>query len=213
MPEDSNKLIEKWRDQHYDKITSWARSKGYGDRAEDIASMVMTRIIDLERKFSRSYQSKILGEKKVMTRWADVRHSPKSAKAKRLIRTLRRTPERQEEQAEDPTDEADSPRRASLSDDFPSDKRSPLDALVGEQVTEEIMKAVGRLDPKYRSVVLLRLEGYTHKEIAETLGISKNTSRSRLKRGRREVRKTLLRWWKRRKSSMALAWQEPLEAE
>ena len=197
MPKDSNKIIVKWHDQYRGKIASWARSKGFGDIAEDIESRVFTRIIDLERKVSRSHDPKDSREKKMMERWADVRHDPKSAKARRLILTLRRTAERQEDEAANPRDKAGNPRTESLSDDPPSDEPGSLDALVGQQVSEEVMKAIERLDPKYRSVVLLRLESYTHKEIAEKLGIPRKTSRSRLKRGLDKVRKTLLQWWKR----------------
>lgn len=49
----------------------------------------------------------------------------------------------------------------------------------------ELMKLVGQLPTGFRTVFnLYVLEGYCHKEIAEMLGISENTSRSQLQRAR-----------------------------
>jgi len=50
---------------------------------------------------------------------------------------------------------------------------------------EEITKLISRLSPKYRIVFnLYAIEGYSHKEIGEKLGISEGTSKSNLSRAR-----------------------------
>lgn len=50
---------------------------------------------------------------------------------------------------------------------------------------KELVKLVASLPPGYRTVFnMYVVEGYSHKEIAEALGISENTSRSQLLRAR-----------------------------
>lgn len=52
--------------------------------------------------------------------------------------------------------------------------------------------ALGRLSEKLRTVIVLKeLEGLSYEEIAETLGISMGTVKSRLSRARTELRKIL----------------------
>ena len=74
---------------------------------------------------------------------------------------------------------------------------SPIDALT----LEEVMKAVQKLSLTYRSVFnLYIIEGYSHKEIADTLGVSENTSKSQYSRARAFLRNQLEkveRDWKR----------------
>ncbi|MGH7631294.1 MAG: RNA polymerase sigma factor [Gemmatimonadales bacterium] len=57
----------------------------------------------------------------------------------------------------------------------------------------DVERALARLPPGYREVVVLHeLEGYTHEEIAELLGIEPGTSKSQLHHARRRLR-TLIR--------------------
>ncbi len=57
---------------------------------------------------------------------------------------------------------------------------------------EDIYAMVLRLPPGYRTVFnLYAIEGYAHKEIAETLGISENTSKSQLSKARAMLKKML----------------------
>ena len=65
------------------------------------------------------------------------------------------------------------------------------DAL--SQVTEkEILAAIQTLSPAYRSVFnLYVIEGYSHKEIANQLGITESTSRSNLVKARHKLRAIL----------------------
>jgi RNA polymerase sigma-70 factor (ECF subfamily) len=56
----------------------------------------------------------------------------------------------------------------------------------------DLEAALTRLPPGYRTVILLHdVEGFTHEEIGEKLGISANTSKSQLSRGRRLLRSLL----------------------
>lgn len=58
---------------------------------------------------------------------------------------------------------------------------------------EMMMKAVQELPDGYRVVFnLYVVEGFNHREIAESLGISENTSKSQLSRARRYLRNLLI---------------------
>lgn len=60
-----------------------------------------------------------------------------------------------------------------------------FDYIVSEISAREILEIVQELSPQYRLVFnLYAIEGYTHKEIAEKLGISQGTSKSNLSRAR-----------------------------
>ena len=55
---------------------------------------------------------------------------------------------------------------------------------------EIIMEAIQQLSPSYRTVFnLYVLEDYSHKEIAEMLGISEGTSKSNLSKARYNIQK------------------------
>ena len=56
----------------------------------------------------------------------------------------------------------------------------------------DVERALARLPPRYREVVVLHeLEGFTHEEIAELLGIEPGTSKSQLHHARRRLRSLL----------------------
>ena len=56
----------------------------------------------------------------------------------------------------------------------------------------DLEAALTRLPSGYRTVIVLHdVEGYTHEEIGQRLGISANTSKSQLSRGRRLLRSLL----------------------
>jgi len=53
----------------------------------------------------------------------------------------------------------------------------------------DVERALAQLPPRYREVVVLHeLEGFTHEEIAELLGIEPGTSKSQLHQARRRLR-------------------------
>ena len=59
---------------------------------------------------------------------------------------------------------------------------------------EEIIRAIQKLTPGYRTVFnLFVIEGFTHDEISEKLGISTGTSKSNLAKARRQLQKILYR--------------------
>jgi RNA polymerase sigma-70 factor, ECF subfamily len=73
----------------------------------------------------------------------------------------------------------------------------PLDAeppvsdreLEGTPARIDVERALAQLPPRYREVMVLHeLEGYTHEEIAELLGIEPGTSKSQLHHARRRLR-------------------------
>jgi RNA polymerase sigma-70 factor (ECF subfamily) len=80
-------------------------------------------------------------------------------------------------------------------------RREPLDSLDGDiaeaapaRVEDrlDLEAAVRRLPPGYRAVLILHdIEGHTHEEIADLLGLEAGTSKSQLSRARRAVRRWL----------------------
>lgn len=57
----------------------------------------------------------------------------------------------------------------------------------------EIIKAIRKLTPAYRTILnLYIIEGYTHQEIAEKLGIAEGTSKSNLSKAKVQLQKLLL---------------------
>lgn len=73
--------------------------------------------------------------------------------------------------------------------DVAYDLRSCDEDALGKLNVEEIIKALQQLSPIYRSVFnLYVVEGYSHKEVSEILGISESTSRSNLVKARIKLR-------------------------
>jgi len=68
-----------------------------------------------------------------------------------------------------------------------------FDAHIVERMSaDEILLVIKELPDGYRTVFNLNIiEGYTHKEIGEMLGISENTSKSQLSRARASLQKKL----------------------
>jgi RNA polymerase sigma-70 factor (ECF subfamily) len=69
-----------------------------------------------------------------------------------------------------------------------------IDAAVAEQFAEHIdlETAIAALPPGYRAVLVLHdVEGFTHDEIGERLGITAGTSKGQLFKARRAVRARL----------------------
>ena len=67
----------------------------------------------------------------------------------------------------------------------------PEAALLDRTVDTEVTDALGELPEKFRTVVLLDVEGFSYKEIAEILSIPIGTVMSRLHRGRKFLQKRL----------------------
>ncbi len=77
------------------------------------------------------------------------------------------------------------------------DKADQVSGVAGDETLEEITadeisNVISELSPKYRMVFnLYAIEGYSHKEISEMLGISEGTSKSNLSRARSVLQEKL----------------------
>ncbi|HLJ49567.1 MAG TPA: sigma-70 family RNA polymerase sigma factor [Bryobacteraceae bacterium] len=75
---------------------------------------------------------------------------------------------------------------------FPDTGRSPFDLAVNEEARELLEEALGKLNPKFRTAVVLRdIEELSYEEIAAVLELSLGTVKSRIMRGRETLRRTL----------------------
>jgi RNA polymerase sigma factor (sigma-70 family) len=73
------------------------------------------------------------------------------------------------------------------------DREPDYDKLQDHLEEEDLLKMIQQLPAGYRIVFnLYAIEGYSHKEIANQLGISENTSKSQLSRARTYLQKMLL---------------------
>lgn len=64
--------------------------------------------------------------------------------------------------------------------------------VVSDFSAQDILKAVQKLPPAYRAVFnLYVIEGYSHKEVSEELGITESTSRSNLVKARNRLKDML----------------------
>jgi len=78
---------------------------------------------------------------------------------------------------------------ARLAVQLPDLARGPDEALHGRRLEAVLEEAIGRLEPKYREVLVLRdVEGLSAAEVAEVLGLSVEAVKSRLHRARVVVR-------------------------
>lgn len=65
--------------------------------------------------------------------------------------------------------------------------------VVSDMSAEEILAMIQRLSPAYRTVFnLYVIEGYSHKEVGEMLGISEGTSKSNLAKARGKLQHMIL---------------------
>jgi RNA polymerase sigma-70 factor (ECF subfamily) len=70
--------------------------------------------------------------------------------------------------------------------------RSPEQETLSHERERVLRRALQSLSLSYRETVILRdIEGFTYEEIADTLGINVGTVKSRLARGRQELRQRL----------------------
>lgn len=72
-----------------------------------------------------------------------------------------------------------------------SQSPDPETLIVDNTVSSEVKDALEELPEKFRTTVLLDVEGFSYKEIAETLDIPIGTVMSRLHRGRKFLQKRL----------------------
>lgn len=80
--------------------------------------------------------------------------------------------------------------------DFPveSEKGTPEKLAESEEVKSEVHKALDNINENYRLAIVLKdIQGFTYDEISNILEIPIGTVRSRISRGRGELKKELLR--------------------
>lgn len=80
----------------------------------------------------------------------------------------------------------------------PSSSPQPEREVLENMVSSEVTSALEDLPEKFRSTVLLDVEGFSYKEIAETLGIPIGTVMSRLHRGRKFLQERLYEYARER---------------
>jgi len=77
----------------------------------------------------------------------------------------------------------------------PSAAPTPEEALQSKEQELTIQHALGRLSKDHRSIVVLRdVEGFSYNEIADILGVSVGTVKSRLARARADLKKSLMHY-------------------
>ena len=70
---------------------------------------------------------------------------------------------------------------------------TPEQALQSKEQEAAIQQALGRLSREHRSIIVLRdIEGFSYNEIADVLGVSIGTVKSRLARARSDLKKSLM---------------------
>ncbi|MFY8035560.1 MAG: RNA polymerase sigma factor [Cyclobacteriaceae bacterium] len=74
-----------------------------------------------------------------------------------------------------------------------ADREPDYDRIESQMEAEDLMKLIASLPTGYRIVFnLYSVDGFSHQEIADQLGISENTSKSQLSRARALLQKKLL---------------------
>ena len=69
---------------------------------------------------------------------------------------------------------------------------SPQKSYEREETANEVRRAVNSLPPPIKEAILLReFQGLSYAEIADTMGISEGTVKSRISRGREQIKKIL----------------------
>ena len=74
---------------------------------------------------------------------------------------------------------------------------TPLELLMNTEVRSQVELALKELSEPYRSTIILRdIEELSYEQIAEVMGISLGTVKSRIVRGREALRRQLAHYWK-----------------
>lgn len=75
---------------------------------------------------------------------------------------------------------------------LPSRLRGPEEQYDATHLDDDVQRALDALSPQFRAAVVLSdIEGYSYEEVAQTLGIKLGTVRSRIHRGRTQLREAL----------------------
>jgi RNA polymerase sigma-70 factor (ECF subfamily) len=80
-------------------------------------------------------------------------------------------------------------KETTLVEVFPAEMETPEDATVTREFVNRIAECMNRLSPKHREILVLRnVQNLSYEEIAEILGISVGTVKSRIARARESLR-------------------------
>jgi RNA polymerase sigma-70 factor (ECF subfamily) len=72
----------------------------------------------------------------------------------------------------------------------------PQEELLRDEATERVARALAALPLRYRSPLVLReVEGWSYQDIAKAIGCREGTVKSRIHRGRSELRRLLAAYW------------------
>ena len=70
--------------------------------------------------------------------------------------------------------------------------RDPEERAAAAELSAQVQRALGGVAPVFREAVILRdLQGLTYEEIASVLGVRLGTVRSRIARGREQLRRLM----------------------
>lgn len=73
---------------------------------------------------------------------------------------------------------------------------SPEENMERAEIRKRVQEAISKLPPKFREVVVLHdIQGFDYREVAEILGISLGTVKSRLNRARNRLARELSGYW------------------
>jgi len=80
----------------------------------------------------------------------------------------------------------------SVSREISDSSYSPEDVLLKTQIDERLQKALNKISPEFKTAIILcDVEGFSYEEIAEIMGTSTGTVRSRIHRARHSMRNML----------------------
>ena len=76
--------------------------------------------------------------------------------------------------------------------DIEIDDRNEMPDIYGKFDVEDIMGIINQLSPKYRQVFnMYVIDGYSHREIAEEMGLQESSSRAILTRAKRKLKEKI----------------------
>jgi len=76
--------------------------------------------------------------------------------------------------------------------EIPDRKNAPEDLLEKKEIKERVHDAINQLNYDQRTIIILRdIQGFSYQEIAEILNISEGTVKSRISRGRNNLKEIL----------------------
>jgi RNA polymerase sigma-70 factor (ECF subfamily) len=86
----------------------------------------------------------------------------------------------------------ENPHEPGREQDYPDETYVPDKAALNQELNQTLNRALGQLSPKLREIIVLKeVEGLSYEEIADILGCSRGTVKSRLFRARERLKELL----------------------